>query len=435
MMTIPKVLFLLILRSSLRTTVFVLALFCVLTLTAMQPARAQTFSVLHNFTGGADGKSPLAGLTMDAGGNLYGTTNIGGRGVGTVFKLSYKGSGWIFTPLYAFEGVTDGANPFTGVVIASNGILYGATQYGGVQSCDPIYGGCGTIYSLTPAAHISGRLLAPWDETVVYRFIGGRSGQYPSGFVFDQSGDIYGTAAQGGDAGCPPIGSCGTLFELTPSDGGLWTESTIYTFTGGDDGGTPAGVIFDGSGNLYGADGSGGYTGGNCRTYGCGVVYELVRSGSNWLEKTLYTLQGTGDGKLPEGGLIFDSSGNLYGTTVEAGLGDGTVFELTPSNGNWIFTVLYAFTDRGEPMSSLAMDAAGNLYGTTVVGGPYQKGSVFKLTPSNGSWTYTSLHDFTGGSDGGYPVSNVVFDASGNLYGTASSGGAYGDGVVWEFTP
>jgi uncharacterized repeat protein (TIGR03803 family) len=165
------------------------------------------------------------------------------------------------------------------------------------------------------------------------------------------------------------------------------------------------------------------------------VVYELMRAGSNRLEKTLYTFQGTGDGDLPDGGLIFDSSGNLYGTTVEAGLGGGTVFELTPSNGNWIFTVQYAFTDRGEPMSSLAMDAAGNLYGTTVVGGPYQKGSVFKLTPSNGSWTYTSLHDFTGGSDGGNPVSNVVFDASRNLYGTASSGGAYGDGVVWKITP
>ncbi len=434
-MTIPKALLLLILRSSLRTTVFALGLICALTLNAIQPVQAQVFSVLHNFTGGADGNSPLAGLTMDAGGNLYGTTSIGGRGVGTVFKLSYKGSGWIFTPLYAFEGVSDGANPSTGVVIATNGSLYGATEYGGIQSCDRIYGGCGTIYSLTPAAHFSPNLFAPWTETVLYRFVGGSSGKFPSGIVLDQSGDIFGTAAQGGAAGCPPIGSCGTVFELTHSVGGVWTESTIYAFTGGNDGGTPAGIIFDGDGNLYGTDGSGGYTGGNCRTYGCGAAYELMRSGSDWLEKTLYAFHGTGDGELPEGGLIFDSSGNLYGTTVEAGLGGGTVFELTPSNGNWVFSVLYAFTDRGEPTSSLVMDASGSLYGTTFVGGPYQKGTVFKLTPSNGSWTYASLHDFTGGSDGAGPVSNVVFDASGNLYGTASSGGAYGDGVVWEITP
>jgi len=430
-----------ILASNLRRTALALAMLCALTMLAMQSAQAQMFTVLHNFTGGQDGDSPLAGLAMDAGGNLYGTTSIGGRGVGTVFKLSYKGSGWIFTPLYAFEGVSDGASPSTGVVIASNGSLYGTTEYGGIQSCDRIYGGCGTIYSLGPAAHFSPNLFAPWTETVLYRFVGGSSGKFPSGVVLDQSGDIFGTAAQGGAAGCPPIGSCGTVFELTHSVGGGWTGSTIYTFTGGNDGGTPAGLIFDRDGNLYGTAGSGGYTGGNCRAQGCGVVYELMRSGSNWLEKTLYSFQGAGDGELPEGGLILDGSGNLYGTTAEAGLGGGTVFALTPSNGNWIFTVLYAFTDRGEPISSLAMDASGNLYGTTVVGGPFQKGSVFKLTPSNGSWTYMSLHDFTGGSDGGYPVSNVVFDVRGNLYGTASEGGNLSDcngtgcGVVWEITP
>ncbi len=426
----------LIWRSSSRTVALALELICALTLVAMQPAQAQTFTVLHNFTGGADGESPDAGLTVGAGGNLYGTTANGARGGGTVFKLSYRGSGWIFTPLYAFGGGSDGKTPFTGVVFASNGSLYGATQYGGIPSCDPIDGGCGTIYGLTPAAHFSPNLFAPWAETVLYRFVGGSSGKYPSGIILDQSGNIYGTAGDGGAAGCPPIGSCGTVVELTSSEGGAWTESTIYTFTGGADGGTPgSGAILDGAGNLYGTAESGGYTGGNCHTYGCGVVYELVGSGSNWLEKTLYTFQGTGDGELPEGGLIFDSSGNLYGTTVEAGLGGGTVFELTPSDGNWIFTVLYSFTDRGEPMSSLAMDASGNLYGTTTVGGRYQKGSVFKLTPSNGAWAFTSLHDFTGGSDGANPVSNVVFDAGGNLYGTAFAGGAYGYGVVWEIMP
>ncbi len=265
--------------------------------------------------------------------------------------------------------------------------------------------------------------------------MGGSSGKYPSGIILDQSGNIYGTSSQGGAAGCFS-GSCGTVFELTRSARGIWTESTIYTFTGGNDGGSPGGVILDGAGNLYGTDELGGYTGGNCHPYGCGVVYELMRSGSTWLEKTLYTFQGAGDGANPSGGLIFDPAGNLYGTTTAAGgpSGGGTAFELTPSNGNWIFTVLYNFADRGEP-NGVARDASGNLYGTTGVGGPYGKGSVFKLTPSNGSWTYTSLHDFTGGSDGGFPTCNVVFDASGNLYGTAYAGGADEYGVVWKITP
>lgn len=142
------------------------------------------------------------------------------------------------------------------------------------------------------------------------------------------------------------------------------------------------------------------------------------------------------------GGLIFDPSGNLIGSTAIAGSGGtGTVFELTPSGNTWAFDLLYSFVGNFDgPRGSLIMDSAGNLYGTTVGAGQYSKGSVFKLTPSSGGWTYTSLHDFTGGSDGGYPIGNVTFDASGNLYGTASSGGTgtacyEGCGVVWKITP
>lgn len=288
----------------LRTTIAKLspAILFAVVLVAAHSAQAQTFTVLHSFTGGADGESPDAGLTMDAGANLSGTTANGARGGGTVFKLSYKGSGWVFTPLYAFEGGSDGKTPFLGVIIGPNGTLYGTTQHGGIPHCDPIDGGCGTIYNLAPAAHVSPNLFGPWAETILYRFMGGSSGKYPSGIILDQSGNIYGTASQGGAAGCF-TGSCGTVFELTRSAGGIWTESTIYTFTGGDDGGSPGGVTLDGAGNLYGTDEVGGYTGGYCHPYGCGVVYELMRSGSNWLEKTLYTFQGTGDGALPWGGL------------------------------------------------------------------------------------------------------------------------------------
>ena len=132
-----------------------------------------------------------------------------------------------------------------------------------------------------------------------------------------------------------------------------------------------------------------------------------------------------------------DPSGNLYGTTAGGGSGGGgTVFELAPADGGWSFQTLYSLGGLGGPAGKLVMDAIGNLYGTTLQGGPYQQGSVFKLSLSNGGWTYTSLHDFTGGTDGGYPNGSLIFDANGNLYGTAQSGGTYnGGGVVFEITP
>jgi uncharacterized repeat protein (TIGR03803 family) len=137
-----------------------------------------------------------------------------------------------------------------------------------------------------------------------------------------------------------------------------------------------------------------------------------------------------------DGGLIRDSSGNLYGTTLSGGTnGGGTVYELSPSNGGWTFTTLYNLSGNAGSYAVLTMDAAGDLYGTTTGDGIYGHGNVFKLTPSNGDWTYTSLHDFTGGSDGGTPFGQVTLDASGNLYGTASVGGANDAGVVWEITP
>ena len=161
----------------------------------------------------------------------------------------------------------------------------------------------------------------------------------------------------------------------------------------------------------------------------------MTPSGSGWIENTLYTFHNLSDGAFPQSGLIFDQSGNLYGTTSAwATCTGGTVFKLVPSIGDWTLTTLHSFTGCVGPEASLVMDAAGDLYGTTFSDGAYG-GNVFKLTFYNGGWTYTSLHDFTGGSDGGVPLSNVIFDANGNLYGTASRGGAYGYGVVWQITP
>ncbi len=167
-----------------------------------------------------------------------------------------------------------------------------------------------------------------------------------------------------------------------------------------------------------------------------GSVFKLSPSGGGWTEQVIYSFQGGSDGAYPTGGLIIDQSGNLYGSTNKGGTGGGgTVFKLTPSGGGWNYSLVYSFTGNTScgPFAPLSMDTAGSLYGTTFCDGANNLGNIFKLTPSGGSWTYSSLHDF-GGSDGAYPYSNVTIDAAGNLYGTASGGGM-GVGVIWEITP
>ena len=415
-----------------------LAIMCALTGVFAQSAQAQTFRVIHTFTGGADGASPAAGLTMDAAGDLYGTTCAGGHtgsncgsplcgnGCGTVFKLKHFASNWVLNPLYSFVG-NDGQNPEGRVALAPDGTLYGTTYRGGGGGCGV---GCGIVFQLRPSAadQYQPAALVPWNEAVLYRFTGLSDGAQPQGdLTFDQLGKIYGTAQGGGNG-------LGVIYELTPSEGG-WAETVLYSVQ--DRRGSPTGgVIFDSSGNLYGANNLGGQ-------YDDGAVYQLSPSGSGWTEQNLYSFTGGTDGWFLWGGLMIDSSGNLYGTTSAGGSGGGgTVFELTPSSGGWNFTTLYGLPGTGlggGPFEKLVMDAAGNLYGTSTGGGKYGYGTVFKLTPSSGGWTYTSLYDFACGPDGGYPISNLVFDANGNLYGTTYECGVQGSGggfgVVFEITP
>jgi len=296
-----------------------------------------------------------------------------------------------------------------------------------------VFQGCGTVFELTPSPGIAKASIVPWNEIVLHLFTGGSDGGNPQGnLTFDQSGNMYGTAGGGGNQNC--WGGCGVIYKLSPSDGG-WTETVLYPFQGKDDGMNPGGgVVFDSSGNLYG-ESAGAY--GN----GYGAIYQLSPSGSDWTEQIIYTFTANDDGFAPAGGLIVDSSGNLYGTTASGGHyyhGGGTVFQLTPrSDGGWTFTTLYRLSGERNcgPKDRLFMDASGNLYGTTYCDGDEAIGSVFKLTPSDGNWTYTSLHDFTGGSDGLYPRSGVILDAKGDLYGTASGGGTYNYGLVWQITP
>ena len=393
---------------------------------AGNPAQAQTYSILHTFTGGSDGGSPYAGLTVDRPGNLYGTTSYGGQGFGTVFELSLRGAGWNFHSIYKFTGGADGEGPLSRIILGPNGTLYGTTYAGGNASCDGGQG-CGTVFNLKPRPVACPTTFCTWLKTVLYRFNGGNDAANPllGDLVFDHAGNIYGTTENGGGVACSGSG-CGTVFELSAVAGG-WRESVLYAFSGSDGANPYAGVVFDRAGNLYGTTKLGGPAAN-------GTVFRLSSNGSGWIEGVVYGFAGQNDGYWPVGGLIFDPSGNLYGTTISGGAnGGGIAFAITPTGSeNAVFS--FVGGPSGGVYGSLTTDAAGNLYGITYDDGAFGNGAVFKLSPSPNGWIYTDLHDFTG-ADGRCPYGNVVLDASGNLYGTTEAGGQYDYGVVWKITP
>jgi uncharacterized repeat protein (TIGR03803 family) len=348
---------------------------------------------------------------MDSSGNLYGTTFGGGAsGYGTVFELSPAASGtWTEKFLYSFKGGSyDGLFPFAGLIMDSSGNLYGTTQGGGAS-------GWGTVFELSPRG--------TWNETILYSFSGGNDGATPAaGLIMDSNGNLYGTTVEGGAS------RNGTVFELSPptTADGPWNETVLHAFKGGNDGAAPyAGLIMDSSGNLYGTTGGGGAS-------GWGTVFELSPPtfgplSRPWNETVLYAFKGGNDGVDPLGGLIMDSQGNLYGTTSGGrALGYGTVFELIQIPGvpgAWNETILYAFSggnDGANPGAGLVM-AQGNLYGTTAGGGASGYGTVFELTSRPG-WTETVLHAFSGG-DGATPNAGLTTDSKGYFYGTTFGGG------------
>ncbi len=427
----------------LSTTAKASTLGVLLLLLAGSAAQAQTYAVIHNFTGGAEGGRPEAPLTIDQRGNLYGTTYEGGHsaencngGCGVVFKMQLSGQSWLFTPLYQFAGGSDGGNPVARVVFGPDGSLYGTTLHaGGVDCANDAGFGCGTVVNLRPKPTNCIAVPCLWTDVVLHRFAGGAGdGAMPVAPVaFDATGNLYGTTLEGG--GSSPNcsngnNSCGTVFELARSNGG-WTESVPYSFTGGGDGGNPeGGLVLDRAGNLYSTASVAGAGNG-------GTVFALVPNGSGWTQDLLYSFTAGGATPYePEAGLIFDAAGNLYGTTAHGG-GAAAVFELMPSNGGWTFSQIYAFGGsrmHQGPLSDLVMDGAGNLYGTAYDLGLHNAGLVYELSPSNGGWIFTDLYDFPGGGGDASP-SGVALDANGNLYGTAAFGGTHGWGVVWEITP
>ena len=417
---------------SLQRTVLPLAILCVLPTLAVRPLLAQTFSVIHYFTGNGDGDWPYGGITLDGGGNLYGTTLDAAPGA--VFEMKKRDGSWVLYKLVSLNPNV-GAFPGTGVVFGPDGALYGTTLGGG--SGTRCQGGCGAVYRVTPPLAPCRSVMCNWTATNLYSFSGGQDGSSPGyrNVAFDRAGNLYGTTTAGGDHGM------GVIFELTRS-GNTWTETVLHSFTGVD-GATPeTGVILDADGNLYGTTAFGG-------AFNQGSVYQLAHSGSGWVLNTLYSFQAADDGYNPIGGLIFDGVGNLYGSAVFGGSGGGgTIFELSPSGGAWQFTLLAAIPPGGYipggPTGSLAFGAGGNLYGTTNSNGVYGLGSVFKLHYNGSGWTYTTLHDFSNSqNDGEFPVPGPTIGPLNTLYGTASNGGLQGMncifeagcGIVWEITP
>jgi uncharacterized repeat protein (TIGR03803 family) len=407
---------------------------------------------VYAFQGVPDGSQPGSGLVSDGAGNFYGTTLGGGLSIcgdsapfcGTVYKVTLGPDGsWTESVVYKFLGGSDGASPSGTLVFDPAGNLYGTTILGGNNDCEE---GCGTVFKLSPTKH------GAWKETIIYSFTGGTDVEEPgSGVVFDAAGNLYGA----GGGGC--IEECnGTLFKLSPNPNGTWSETLLYTFMGGTDGGFPSALVLDGAGNLYGTSLSGGITQSPCG--GCGTVFELSPSESgSWTKNVLYSFNDGLDGGFPSGGVAFDSAGNLFGETYDGGSfacpesGCGVVYKLTSKSGHWKFSVVHTFNgvdgSKGSQSSGgLAFDSAGSLYGTTGSGGDLACnngngcGTIFRLSPKlKSGFSFSTVAKFDGPS-GANPTAGVVVDATGNLYGTTFAGGTgsctpTGCGVVFAVTP
>jgi uncharacterized repeat protein (TIGR03803 family) len=356
------------------------------------------------------------------------------------------------TVIHNFTNSPDGSLPNASVAI-SKGMVYGVTPFGARAGG---FTGSGLVFGLTPPS--GGR--GSWTETLVHSFGANSGGVIPQGrLISDAQGALYGTTNEGGTNSC----LCGTVFKLTPPSppGKAWTRSTLYSFTGADGSAPEGGMTFGPEGVLYGTTYSGGA--------GNGVVFRLTPPAvgkTRWTEATLTLFSGeTANGAVdahPRGRLIIDK-GVIYGTNTGGAYGGGTVFKLTPpAKGKtaWTETILFAFKsgkEGGDPEGGLIMDAAGDLYGMTEKGGikncppnsafiPNGCGVIFKLTPAGTGtlWKETILHSFRGGADGANPLGELAIDTKGNLYGTTSNGGVhgctisgvlYGCGTIFKLAP
>jgi len=318
--------------------------------------------------------------------------------------------------IFSFEE-KEGEYADTDLETDSAGNIYGTTVLGGEF-------GSGTIFQLTPTPN-------GWQHTVLYSFTGGADGGEPyKGVTIDWRGNLYGTAVTGGSGSCE--GGCGVVYKLTKS-GGTWNQTVIHAFTGGDDGSGPgARVTVDRGGNVYGMTPTGG-------TYGVGTIYKIRPHAGSWDFQVIHTFTGGADGASGSAGRMLLELNRLYGAATVGGLyGSGVVFKLTPTAfGEWDFRVLYSF--HGQPDGSFPYGAllrvSGKIYGTTYYGGENNIGAVYELSPRRvGEWDGRVIYSFQTGSDGNSPISNLVRDPVGNLYGTTSEGGL-GSGTIFKLTP
>jgi uncharacterized repeat protein (TIGR03803 family) len=442
-------------------------LIALLIFAAYSAAHAATLTTIHTFTGAPnDGAFPLAGVVIGPGGVLYGTTSWGGtelrgpcQNCGTVFSLTpptSPGDPWTES-FYSFPSPATGDQPNGGVAIGG-GVLYGTALDGG--DCNH-----GTVFELNPPESAG----ASWAETVLLNVCpaeGDPPWKGPSSTpAIGAGGVLYATTDGPPYRATAPSGiGRGTVFSVTPptSSGGSWTETVLATFTGGSDGGFPNALVVGAGGTLFGTTYGGGVDG--CTTSGCGTVYSLTppnTPGGSWAKTVLHYFTGSGgDGYGPEAAVVIGSGGVLYGTTYGGGggpscgtYGCGTVFSLTPAGPGvaGTYEVLYNFPTRGglAPAGPVVIGRNGVLFGTTIFGGKSLPpecdsgcGTLFSLTPAaspGGAWTETVLYEFTGGSDGGYPVGALAIDSNGVIYGATEYGGsglvAGGNGTVFSWTP
>jgi uncharacterized repeat protein (TIGR03803 family) len=410
-------------------TCFLLLSLCLLLTTY---AAAVDETVIHSFAGAGTGSYPLGSPVSDSAGNLYGSTEAGGEfggdyGYGTIFELVKGRKNWTYKVLYSFTGNTDGGSVNGPLVLDSQGNLYGVVSTGGDDYK-------GNVFELSPSQE------GGWTLTVLYSFTAGSDGGYPQGgVILDKAGNLYGTTYYGGLLSDCSGAGCGVVFELSPGLDGTWTETVLHSFTETEGALPNSELVFGARGILYGTTSAGG-TSTNCEgspANGCGTVFRLAPSEGGWTETTLLSFD-VANGDFPES--VIYHAGKLYGTTFGGGSqSEGTVFELTLTKSGATAEVIHSFgsgTDATQPTGAVFFGKKGNLYGSASRGGNsgcsgQGCGAIFELTPSEGNWTESIFYQFTGGDDGAVPYGTPIL-SKGDLFGTASSGGASGYGVVFE---